>query len=185
MVLRHTTIITNAWFDAITPYHPTAVGVYSRLGRRPPLERVTNRNRNVAMLYATYRVLNSLMPRFADDWRAMMTSVGLDPDDSSTNLATPVGIGNRAGNAVVAARETDGLASTRFLPGGRGFVFMKGPPGAEDFWLSDRSTNTTRMIASVSKPASIGTFDVTPDGTRLVFDRVEERSNLVLIERRR
>jgi hypothetical protein len=61
------------------------------------------------MFYATYRVLNSLMPRFADDWRAMMTSVGLDPSDTSTNLATAVGIGNRAGNAVVAARQTDGM----------------------------------------------------------------------------
>lgn len=107
IVLRHTTLITNAWFDAIAPYHPTAVGVYSRLGRRPPAERVTNRNKNVAMFYATYRVLNSLMPRFADDWRAMMTSVGLDPSDTSTNLATAVGIGNRAGRAVVAARQTD------------------------------------------------------------------------------
>ena len=36
LVLRITTIITNAWFDAIAPYHSTAVGVYSRLGRRPP-----------------------------------------------------------------------------------------------------------------------------------------------------
>src|SRR5262245_61095195 len=47
IVLRHTTLITNAWFDAIAPYHPTAVGVYSRLGRRPPGERETNRHKNV------------------------------------------------------------------------------------------------------------------------------------------
>src|SRR5262245_51064737 len=38
IILRHTTLITNAWFDAIAPYHPTAVGVYSRLGRRPTAE---------------------------------------------------------------------------------------------------------------------------------------------------
>lgn len=109
IVLRHTTLITNAWFDAIAPYHPTAVGVYSRLGRRPPSERVTNRNKNIAMFYAAYRVLNSLMPGFAASWRAMMTSVGLDPDDASENITTPVGIGNRAGKAVVAARERDGM----------------------------------------------------------------------------
>jgi len=39
LVLRYTTMVTNGWFDAIAPYHPTAVGVYSRLGRRPPPER--------------------------------------------------------------------------------------------------------------------------------------------------
>jgi hypothetical protein len=88
MILRHTTIITNAWFDAIAPYHPTAVGVYSRLGRRPVSEGATNRNRNVALLYASYRVLNSLMPRFAANWRAMLTSVGLHPDNASEDLTT-------------------------------------------------------------------------------------------------
>jgi hypothetical protein len=109
IVLRHTALITNAWFDAIAPYHPTAVGVYSRLGRRPPPERATNRQKNVAMFYASYRVLNSLMPRFASNWRAMMLSVGLDPDDRTENHRTPIGIGNKAGNAVVAARERDGM----------------------------------------------------------------------------
>jgi hypothetical protein len=41
IVLRVTALITNAWFDAIAPYHPTAVGVYSRLGRRPAAEAAT------------------------------------------------------------------------------------------------------------------------------------------------
>src|SRR5262245_5524366 len=109
IILRHTTMITNAWFDAIAPYHPTAVGVYSRLGRRPSSEAATNRNKNIAMFYATYRVLNSLLPRFAGNWRTMMETVGLNPDDSSNNLTTAVGIGNRAGYAVAAARERDGM----------------------------------------------------------------------------
>ena len=109
IILRHTTIITTAWFDAIAPYHPTAVGVYSRLGRRPASEAATNRNKNIAMFYATYRVLNSLMPRFAASWRAMLLSVGLNPDDASTSLTSPIGIGNRAGTAVAAARERDGM----------------------------------------------------------------------------
>ena len=109
IILRHTTLITNAWFDAIAPYHPTAVGVYSRLGRRPPAEAATNRNKNIAMFYASYRLLNRLMPRFAGNWRAMMESVGLNPDDTGTDPRTPIGIGNRAGNAVAAAREQDGM----------------------------------------------------------------------------
>jgi hypothetical protein len=108
IILRHTTLITNAWFDAVAPYHATAVGVYSGIARRPVAER-TDRNRNTAMFYAAYRMLNSLMPRFASNWRAMMLSVGLDPDDDTENLATAIGIGNAAGRAVVAARERDGM----------------------------------------------------------------------------
>jgi dipeptidyl aminopeptidase/acylaminoacyl peptidase len=86
-------------------------------------------------------------------------------------------------NAAIRARRR--LASTRFLPDGRGFVFMQGPPGVQDFWLMDFATNTARMIARLSNPGSITTFDITPDGKRIVFDRVEERSNLVLIDRGR
>lgn len=109
LVLRVTTLVTNSWFDASAPYHPTAVGIYSRLGRRPGAEATTNRNINIACLYATYRVLNSLLPKRNAEWRAMLTGAGLDPDDASENLTTPVGIGNRAGKAVVAARERDGM----------------------------------------------------------------------------
>jgi hypothetical protein len=39
----------------------------------------------------------------------MLRSVGLDPDDNQENTITPIGIGNLAGNAVVAAREHDGM----------------------------------------------------------------------------
>jgi hypothetical protein len=100
--------MTNAWFDAIAPYHPTAVGVYSRLGNRPTLER-TNRNRNIAVFYASYRILNSLYPSQTAEWRDMLTSVGLNPDDTQENTTTPAGIGNMAGKAVVAVRERDGM----------------------------------------------------------------------------
>jgi len=108
VVLRITTLITNAWFDAIAPYHPSAAGVYSRLGRRPAGER-TNRNRNTAIIYSSYRILNSLLPRRQNEWRNMLVSVGLDPDDNQTNLTNAVGIGNRAGNAVANVRERDGM----------------------------------------------------------------------------
>jgi hypothetical protein len=109
IVLRIVTLVDNAAFDAIAPYHPTAVGVYSRLGRRPPAEGATNRNKNVAILYAVHKVLNSLLPQNAQDWRGMLQSVGLDPDNQSTDTTTAVGIGNVAGAAVVAAREHDGM----------------------------------------------------------------------------
>lgn len=34
LVLRSATLLTNAWFDAVAPFHPTAVGVYSRFSTR-------------------------------------------------------------------------------------------------------------------------------------------------------
>src|SRR5262245_10246532 len=109
LVLHMTVQINNGWFDAIAPYHPTAVGIASQLGRRPASERATNRQRNIAILYASYRVLMGLLPKFETQWREMLNKVGLDPDDPDRDSASPVGIGTRAGEAVIASRLHDGM----------------------------------------------------------------------------
>jgi hypothetical protein len=64
---------------------------------------------NVALLYASYRVLLNILPTHEATWRQMLVGVGLDPDDDSTDLATPVGIGNTAGAGVIAGRIDDGM----------------------------------------------------------------------------
>jgi len=35
LVVDRATQIEMPWFDALAPYHPTAVGIFSNLGRRP------------------------------------------------------------------------------------------------------------------------------------------------------
>jgi hypothetical protein len=109
LVLRTTTLLTNAAFDAIAPYHASALGVYSRLPRRPASEGLTDRQRNVAILYASLPVLDSLYPAERARWRAMLAAAGVDPAVQSSDLNTPQGLGRAAGLAVVAARETDGM----------------------------------------------------------------------------
>jgi hypothetical protein len=109
LVLHLTEMVSTAWYDAIAPYTPHAVGIHSNLGRRPASESATKRNRNISLLYSTYRTYTALMPKYSADWRKMMTSVGLDPDDDQENPQTPIGIGNLAGNAAVEAAEHDGM----------------------------------------------------------------------------
>ena len=58
LILRWTTMMHTAWFDATAPYHPTAVGVYSDLGRRPEIESETNENIAVAVLFSTHKILS-------------------------------------------------------------------------------------------------------------------------------
>lgn len=112
LVLRMTSQITNAWFDAAAPYHPTAVGVYSRIPNRPASESVDNENINIATVYASFHVLKALLPHRTNEWRQILINAGLDPDDTSTDLSTPVGIGNVAGAAVVEGRKNDGMNQT-------------------------------------------------------------------------
>jgi len=99
----------TAWFDATAPYHPTAVGVHSRLPRRPSSEAVDNTNKNIAALYANYKVVRGVEPGRDSAFRELMTGVGLDPDDNSQDPSSPVGIGNLAGQAVVAFAQRDGM----------------------------------------------------------------------------
>ena len=102
-------VFQMSWFDALAPYHPTAVGVYSRIGRRPASESATNRNKNIAGLYASYQVVKAVFEERAPVMRQAMTAFGLDPDDESLDPATPAGIGNIAGRAIVEARVHDGM----------------------------------------------------------------------------
>ncbi|MFI9561151.1 vanadium-dependent haloperoxidase [Nonomuraea endophytica] len=107
LIADHILMVELAWFDAIAPYHSTAVGIYSNLGRRPRSE-ATTRNRNTAVIYSAYTSLTAVFPHFTADFRNMLTSVGLDPDDRSENTATPIGIGNLAAKKVIEARRNDG-----------------------------------------------------------------------------
>ncbi|MGH9271876.1 MAG: DUF6851 domain-containing protein, partial [Ilumatobacteraceae bacterium] len=105
-VLRVTTMLTHCWFDAIAPYHPSAVGVSSRLGRRPPDE-ATDRSRNVAILHASRHVLDSLFPARSATWAELVDANMPRPMTSADSAAA--GIGDAAGLAVVADRVHDGM----------------------------------------------------------------------------
>ncbi len=107
LYINHLTTI--GWFDAVAPYHPTAVGVYSRVRRRPSSESATNRNMNIALIHSSYQVVKGAVPERLPAVRQLLTALGLNPDDESTDPTSPVGIGNRAGKAVIRARAHDGM----------------------------------------------------------------------------
>ena len=75
-----------------------------------------------------------------------------------------------------------GRGRARFLPDGSGLVYIQGQIGTQDFWLLDLRTMVPRQLSRLSNPGTITTFDITPDGKRIVFDRVRERGDVVLID---
>jgi len=76
----------------------------------------------------------------------------------------------------------------RFLPKGLALVYVQtdAPPGSSapghDLWLMDLTTKIKRQVARLTDSGEMGTFDVSPDGKRVVFDRLHENSDLVLID---
>ncbi|MFD0319234.1 DUF6851 domain-containing protein [Streptomyces flavalbus] len=98
-----------AVFDALAPYHESAVGIFTRIPRRPAAESATNRNMNIATIYAQLGIWKRMLPNDTAGIRQLMTAFGLDPDDTSENLSSPVGIGNVAAKNAWAALSHDGM----------------------------------------------------------------------------
>jgi Tol biopolymer transport system component len=69
----------------------------------------------------------------------------------------------------------------RFLRSGAGLVYV---PGIEskDFWLVDLATHKIRQLTDLSDRGFLNSFDITPDGKYLVFDRSRQNSDVVLID---
>ena len=70
----------------------------------------------------------------------------------------------------------------RFLPDGSGLVYMRGDGPSQNFWLLDLTTMKSRRLTQLDPSSTMRTFDITPDGKRIVFDRLIEDSDIVLIE---
>jgi Tol biopolymer transport system component len=76
----------------------------------------------------------------------------------------------------------------RFLPGGTKVIIQPWRVGtrvlkSEEFWELDLATNRTRQLTSLREGYRTNSFDVSPDGKRILFDRFRANSDIVLIDR--
>jgi Tol biopolymer transport system component len=72
----------------------------------------------------------------------------------------------------------------RFLPDGTGLVYLPRPE-SPDLWLLDFASGKNRPLTRLGQKGTIRRFDITPDGKHIVFDRVRQNSDIVLIELQR
>jgi hypothetical protein len=105
---RMLAIIVTSMYDAWAAYDDKAVG--TMLGdklRRPKSER-TLANKEKAVAFATYRAMMYVFDDDAEWLKAQMRQRGFDPEDNTTDLAKPQGVGNVAAAAVIEFRRHDG-----------------------------------------------------------------------------
>lgn len=81
--------------------------------------------------------------------------------------------------AIIVRREGERM---RFLPDGGGLVYMQNETTSQDFYLLDFATKNIRPLSQLKNSAAMRTFDITPDGKHIVFDRAKEDSDIVLID---
>jgi Tol biopolymer transport system component len=71
----------------------------------------------------------------------------------------------------------------RFMPDGKALIYMQGELRSQNFWLLDLAAKNTRLLARLTRREPMRTFDITPDGQRILFDRLRENADIVLIDR--
>lgn len=108
MVARALAIVHTCMYDAWAAYDERAVGTQLQgVLRRPAAER-TLANKERAISYAAYRALSDVLPGDTESvYKPFMKQLGYDPDDRTTDIETPTGIGNVACAAVLEFRHHD------------------------------------------------------------------------------
>jgi len=104
---RYLGLVFVTIFDAWSRYDAKAIPVYLENVERRPAEEQLPRNKEVAISFAAYRALREYYYTDTLMFRQFMIELGLDPDNTSLNPATPEGIGNLAARAVIKARRND------------------------------------------------------------------------------
>ncbi|MGB8475635.1 MAG: vanadium-dependent haloperoxidase [Candidatus Acidiferrum sp.] len=108
MAARALAIVHTCIYDAWAAYDEKAVGTQlSGALRRPASER-TETNKERAISYAAYRALTDVLPVDTESvYKQLMRELGYDPNDHSTDIETPTGIGSVACGAVLEYRHHD------------------------------------------------------------------------------
>jgi Tol biopolymer transport system component len=80
---------------------------------------------------------------------------------------------------------TRGARRIAFRPDAASIVLLRGDVGHKNFWLVDLGTGAERQITELVPDIAISDFDLSRDGSAVLFDRIQASSRIALIERGR
>jgi Tol biopolymer transport system component len=78
--------------------------------------------------------------------------------------------------------ERDEGTRFRFMPDSKRIVYLAADKSASNFWMLDLTTDVVRQLTHFTDLSGITAFDIAQDGKSIVFDRVRENSDIVLID---
>jgi hypothetical protein len=69
-----------------------------------------------------------------------------------------------------------------FLNGGRTLVALRGEIQHKNLWLIDLETSAERQLTNFPDDFDINDFDIAPDGSEVVLERLQDHSDVVLLD---
>ncbi len=115
---RASAMVHTAIFDAWAAYAPTAISTQLEDDLQRPEAEITEANKEEAMSFAAYSVLTELFPDQVDIFNGLMTELGFDPNNTTTDTTTAAGIGNVSAEALLEFRLEDGSNQAGDNPNG-------------------------------------------------------------------
>jgi Tol biopolymer transport system component len=140
----------------------------------PHLFRVPVDGRSPALFVQEY----SVDPAWAPDGRYVVYS----GPDIGTTFSVQAVTAEAAAHPLPALVLTRGARHLAFLPGGRALVLLRGEIQHKNLWLIDLKTGTERQLTNLTGDFDIRDFDISPDGRDVVLERVQEHSDVVLMD---
>jgi Tol biopolymer transport system component len=140
----------------------------------PHLFRVPVDGRSPAAFLREY----SVDPAWAPDSQFVVYS----GPDIGTTFAVKAVTADGAQHPLPSLTLTRGARHLAFLPGGRGLVLLRGEIQHKNLWLIDLATGAERQLTNLPPEFDIRDFDISPDGREVVIERMQERSNVVLLD---
>ena len=140
----------------------------------PHLFRVPVDGRSPTPLVQEY----SVDPAWAPDGRFVIYS----GPDIGTTFAVKAVTAEAAVHPMPALTLTRGARHLAFLPGGRAVVLLRGEIQHKNLWLIDLDTGAERQLTNLAPEFDIRDFDISADGREVVLERLQQRSNVVLLD---
>jgi Tol biopolymer transport system component len=77
---------------------------------------------------------------------------------------------------------TRGARHLAFMPGGRSLVVLRGELQHKNLWLIDLATGAEQQLTDLAPDFTVRDFDISPDGSEIVLEQVQQHSDIVLLE---
>ena len=140
---RAIAMVHTAAYDAWACYDSVALGTTKGGTLRRPNGERTLGNKNQAVSYAIYRTILDLYPTQKAAFDSLMTSLGYDSANTSTDTTTAVGIGNVCAQALLDSRHTDGSNQLNSYADTTGYVPINTADNLVDpkYWQQIRFPN--------------------------------------------